>query len=121
MYVPFQDATFLPLRLDAGDWSQGSIRLPRLDAIAAKDSAGRLLLSVTNLDPSRPISIDVNVAGASLKTVSAQTLTAEKVDSINTFEAPETVTPRSLEAMLESGRLRATVPAKSVSVFTLAP
>jgi alpha-N-arabinofuranosidase len=121
MYVPFQDATFVPLKLDAGDWSQGSIRLPRLDAIAAKDAAGRLLLSVTNLDPAQPIAIDVNLAGISLQSVAAQTLTADKVDSINTFDAPETVAPRPLDATLQSGRLRATVPARSVSVLTLSP
>jgi alpha-N-arabinofuranosidase len=121
MYVPFQDATFVPLSLSAGEWSQGSIRLPRLDAIAAKDGAGRLLLSVTNLDPARPANIDVNVAGASVKSVSAQTLTAAKVDSINTFDAPDTVEPKPLIATLDAGRLHATVPPKSVTVFTLSP
>ena len=35
MYVPFQDATFMPVTFDAGTYSQGGITLPRLDAIAA--------------------------------------------------------------------------------------
>ena len=37
MYVPFQDATFVPVTFDAGTYTQGDITLPRVDAIAAKD------------------------------------------------------------------------------------
>ena len=121
MYVPFQDATFVPVQLEEGSWSQGSIQLPRLDAIAAKDPAGRLLLSVTNIDPVRPATINLNVAGSSPGSVSAQTLTADRVDSINTFDSPDTVAPKPLTATLEAGQLRATLPPKSVSVFILSP
>src|SRR6185503_10166552 len=35
MYVPFQDATFVPMTFDAGTYKQGAITLPRVDAIAA--------------------------------------------------------------------------------------
>jgi alpha-N-arabinofuranosidase len=121
MYVPFQDARSVPVKLDAGRWSQGTLSLPRLDAIAAKDTSGRLLLAVTNLDPARQAAIDVSVDGASLQSVSAETLSGEKVDSINTFESPQAVAPKPLAATLDAGRLRATVPAKSVTVFTLSP
>ena len=37
MYVPFQDATFVPVTFDAGTYTHGDITLPRVDAIAAKD------------------------------------------------------------------------------------
>ncbi len=42
MYVPFQDATFVPVAFDAVIYTQGNISLPRVDAIAAKDTYGRL-------------------------------------------------------------------------------
>jgi alpha-L-arabinofuranosidase len=120
MYVPFQDATFIPLTLNAGTWAHGKISLPRLDAIAAKDAQGRLLLAFTNVDPSRPAPIDVAIDG-SFASVTGETLTAAKVDSINTFEAPDTVTPKLLPATIESGRLKVTLEPKSVSVLVLAP
>ena len=53
MYVPFQDATFVPVTFDAGTYTHGNITLPRVDAIAAKDASGKLWLEVTNLDPIR--------------------------------------------------------------------
>jgi alpha-N-arabinofuranosidase len=36
MYVPFQDATFVPVAFDAGTYTHGGVSLPRVDAIAAK-------------------------------------------------------------------------------------
>ena len=41
MYVPFQDATFLPVNLTAGTYKAGDIELPRVDAIAARDPPAR--------------------------------------------------------------------------------
>jgi alpha-N-arabinofuranosidase len=40
MYVPFQDATFVPVTFNASAYTHGDITLPRVDAIAAKDRAG---------------------------------------------------------------------------------
>ena len=54
MYVPFQDATFVPVTFDAGWYTHGAVALPRLDAIAAKDANGKLWLEITNLDPNEP-------------------------------------------------------------------
>jgi alpha-N-arabinofuranosidase len=120
MYVPFQDATFIPLTLNAGTWTQGTISLPRVDAIAARDAQGRVLLAITNVDPSRPAPVDVALGG-SFSSVSGETLTAPKVDSINTFEAPDTVKPKPLAATLDAGRLAVTLEPKSVSVLVLTP
>jgi alpha-N-arabinofuranosidase len=121
MYVPFQDSTLIPLKVDAGTWTNGSITLPRVDALAAKDGRGRLVLALTNIDPARPANIDVAVAGLAVKSVSAETLTASRVDSINTFDAPNTVAPKALAATLTNGRLQTTLAPKSVSVFILSP
>src|SRR5262250_3400093 len=53
MYVPFQDATFVPVAFDAGTYAHDKITLPRVDAIAAKDKAGKLWLAITNVDPNQ--------------------------------------------------------------------
>ena len=65
MYVPFQDASFVPVSFDAGSYTHGNVTLPRLDAIAARDASGKLWLAVTNLDPNRPATIEASLAGAS--------------------------------------------------------
>jgi alpha-N-arabinofuranosidase len=121
MYVPFQDATFLPLTVNAGTWAQGAISLPRVDALAAKDKAGKLWLSLTNVDPSRPVQIEVDLRGATVNSATGEALTGPQVDSINSFEAPRVVAPKPLAATVQNGRLRVTLEPKSVNVIGLQP
>jgi alpha-N-arabinofuranosidase len=121
MYVPFQDAAFVPVTLDAGTYTHGDITLPRLDAIAARDAAGKLWLAVTNLDPRRPVSVEATLAGVTPTSAGGETLTAPRVDSVNSFETPDAVAPRPITANVESGRLALTLEPKSVTVVSIEP
>ena len=119
MYVPFQDATFVPVTFDAGTYKHGDVSLPRVDAIAAKDNSGKLWLEITNVDADQPADVEVNVSGANASSASGQTLTAPKVDSINTFDAPKTVVPKAIAGKVENGKLTLTVEPKSVTVISI--
>jgi alpha-N-arabinofuranosidase len=119
MYVPFQDATFVPVTFDAGTYTHGDITLPRVDAIAARDAAGRLWLALTNVDPNRPAEVEASLPGVAATSVSGETLTAPKVDSVNTFEAPNTVVPKPVSAKVEGGKLTLKLEPKSVTVISI--
>jgi alpha-N-arabinofuranosidase len=119
MYVPFQDATFVPVAFDAGTYTHGDITLPRVDAIAAKDAAGKLWLAITNLDPKQPIEIAASLAGVTAKSASGEILTAPKVDSVNTFEVPDTVVPKPVSAKVQGGKLALKLDPKSVTVISV--
>jgi alpha-L-arabinofuranosidase len=121
MYVPFQDSTFVPIDFDPGTVHRNGITLPRVDAIAARDASGKLWLEITNLDPEKPLSIDADVTGLTVKVASGETLTAPAVDSINTFAAPASVVPKPVTATVQDGRLTLTVEPKSVTVLALEP
>jgi len=121
MYVPFQDATFIPVAFDAGTYMQGSISLPRVDALAGRDASGKLWLEITNLDPEKPVAIDAEITGIIVKSAKGETLTASAVDSVNTFAAPNSVVPRPVSANVKGGRLALTVEPKSVTVLSLEP
>ena len=58
MYVPFQDATFVPVTFDAGTYTHGDITLPRVDAIAAKDAQRQAVAGAdqSRSQPARPTS-----------------------------------------------------------------
>jgi alpha-L-arabinofuranosidase len=105
MYLPFQDAAFMPVGFDAGTYSQGDIKLPRIDAVAVRDTAGKLWLAVTNLDPARPARIEL--------------LTAPRVDSVNSFDAPDTVVPRPFAGKADKGGITLELPGKSVAVVRI--
>jgi alpha-N-arabinofuranosidase len=119
MYVPFQDATFVPVTFNAGSYTQGDITLPRVDAIAAKDTAGKLWLEMTNVDPNQPVEIEVSLSGITAKSAVGETLTAPKVDSVNTFDAPKTIMPKSITAKVEGSKLALTLEPKSVTVISV--
>jgi alpha-N-arabinofuranosidase len=119
MYIPFQDATFVPVAIDAGADTHESVTLPRVDAIAAKDSSGKVWLEITNLDPANPAAIDVEVTGVKAKLAKAETLTAPAVDSINTFESPSTVVPKSAGVKVRDGKLSLTVEPRSITVVSI--
>jgi len=120
MYVPFQDATFLPVTFDRGTYTQGDVTLPRVDAIAARDTAGKVWLALTNVDAGRPVTLDVTLAGVTAKGVTGETLSAPRVDSVNTFEAKDTVAPKPAVASVQGGKVSLTLPPRSVTVVSVA-
>jgi alpha-L-arabinofuranosidase len=119
MYVPFQDATSIPVRIDAGTYVEGAVSLPRLDAIAAVDAAGVTWLALTNLDPDHSAQIAVMITGLSARSAGAETLTAAHVDAVNSFAAPSTVAPRTLRVEVRGGSVALELPPKSVSVVQI--
>jgi alpha-N-arabinofuranosidase len=119
MYVPFQDAAFVPVTFDSGTYEHGEITLPRVDAIAAKDTIGKVWLAITNIDPNQAAEIEVSLTGVSAKSATGETLTAPKVDSVNTFDAPSTVVPKPVSAKAAGGKLTMKLEPKSVTVISV--
>lgn len=119
MYLPFQDATFVPVQFDTGTFGSGDVRLPRVDAIAARDTGGKLWLSLTNVDPEQPADIEADFAGVTAQRASGETLTAAKVDSVNSFDAPNTVAPKPATVKLQGSKLTLRLEPKSVTVISL--
>jgi alpha-N-arabinofuranosidase len=119
MYLPFQDATLVPVTYDAGTYTHGDITLPRVDVIAGKDTAGTLWLALANVDPNRPVEFDTRLTGITAKTAAGETLTGPAIDSVNTFEAPNTVVPKPVSATITGDRLSITLAPKSVTVLAV--
>jgi alpha-N-arabinofuranosidase len=119
LYLPFHDATLLPASVSAGEYEHGGVRLPRVDAIAARDTAGKTWVALTHLDPTHAIRIVIDVAGARFTRARGETLRAPRVDSVNTFDAPRTVVPTPVSAQSGAGKFTLELPPASVTVVTL--
>jgi alpha-N-arabinofuranosidase len=119
MYVPFQDAALVPVTFNAGTYTNGNVTLPRVDAIAAKDKAGRLWLEITNVDPNQTAEVEINLPGITPKSAAGETLTAPKVDSVNSFAAPNAVMPKPISAKAQGGKLALRLEPKSVTVISV--
>jgi alpha-N-arabinofuranosidase len=117
MYVPFQDATSLPVTLDNNpQYTLGSVGIPTVSASAARGKDGKLYLSLINTNPKEAVHVTVGVAGAQAKAVNGSVLTAAAMDAHNTFASPKAVVPAPFQASVDDGKLVVKLPAKSVAV-----
>jgi alpha-L-arabinofuranosidase len=119
MYVPFQDATSVPLNVGASEYQRGEVKLPGVDAIAARDAKGVLHLALTNLNPERAAQVQLDLAGVKAARLRGETLAAPRIDSVNTFEAPATVVPKPVTVRVANGKANLTLAPASVTVIAV--
>jgi alpha-N-arabinofuranosidase len=119
LYLPFQDATFLPVQVSSSEYKHGDVTLPRVDAIAARDAQGKTWLAVSNLDPDAAAEIFLDVGSSKFKRARGETLVAPRVDSVNTFEAPNTVAPKPFSARASGSQLKMSLAPASITVVAL--
>ncbi|NHZ35987.1 alpha-N-arabinofuranosidase [Massilia rubra] len=120
MYVPFQDATSLPVTVvDDTAYTLGETTIPGISASAARAKDGKLYLSLVNTNPGKPADVVVNVSGKQLAAATGRVLTATAMDAHNTFQNPQAIKPAPFSAKASGGKLTVTVPAKAVVVVAL--
>ncbi|UGQ49077.1 alpha-N-arabinofuranosidase [Massilia endophytica] len=117
MYVPFQDATYLPAKIsNNGKYTLGSTTVPQVSASAARAKDGKVYVALVNTNPNKAVDVTVNLSGAKAGKLTGQVLTAQAMDAHNTFAHPEAVKPAPFSAAASGGKVVVKLPAKSVLV-----
>jgi alpha-N-arabinofuranosidase len=120
LYVPFQNATSMPVTIENNDAYQvGGASIPGISASAARAKDGKLYLALVNTHPQQPAEVVLNVAGQPASAASGRVLTAAAMDADNTFQHPRAVQPVPFSAKAEGGKLGLTLPAKAVLVVAI--
>jgi alpha-N-arabinofuranosidase len=120
MYIPFQDATSLPVAVDNDvAYSSNGKGVPGISATAARAKDGKVYIALVNTHPTRASDVTLNVAGLTVGGVAGQVLTADAMDAHNTFEQPQAIKPAPFSARAQDGKLTIKVPAKAVMVFAV--
>lgn len=119
MYVPFQDATSLPVQVEAPQYRHGEWQLSAVDASAASDPQGRLQLALVNVDPHRAATISAKISGKNARAAQGRILTAKAMDARNTFEQPNAIQPAPFKGTRRSDALLFELPPMSVAVVTV--
>lgn len=118
MYIPFQDATSLPLSISNNEvYKEGDKQVPGVSASAAIAKNGKTYLALANAHPSH--ATQVVIEAGKLKSAKGQILTADKMDTHNTFKDPDALTPANYKTTAKNGKLQFELPAKSVMVLEL--
>lgn len=120
MYNVHQDALHLPMDIKTNTYQFKGQSLPAISASASRDKAGKVHISLVNIDPNQPQSVNITLRGMSAGSVSGRILASAKVQDHNTFEKPNLVQPAEFKgAVIKDGVLSATLPPASVLVLEL--
>jgi alpha-L-arabinofuranosidase len=128
MYKVHQGATLIPVEITAPEYtfsgkSSGTSSgqsVPSLHASASRDQTGKLHVSIVNLDPSRSARVSMRIAGAAPANITGRVLTAPAMNTVNTFDNPDAVSPAPFQGVkVQGNQVTLTLPSKSVVVLEL--
>jgi alpha-N-arabinofuranosidase len=120
MYAVHQDAKLLPTEVRSADYQLGPGRIPTLNVSASRDKAGKIHVTLCNLNPHAPAEVDCELDGARPQRLLGRLLTAPELTAHNTFEQPDHVAIVSFDAGQITARgFVTTLPAKSVVALEL--
>lgn len=120
MYNVHQDATLLPISVSSNDYKMGKEKLKAVSASASKDKNGLTHISVVNIDAHLSQEVAINISGTKYTSVSGRILSADKLQSHNSFEDPEKVTPKTFTgAVLTGSSIKLSLPPFSVVVLEM--
>ena len=120
MFKVHQDAKYLPMQLTSPDYVMGDKKIPAINVSASQDAAGKVHISLTNLDPHKNITISTSLKDIKWKTVTGQILTSANITDINTFDKPNKVQLESFKGAKKDGdNLVVVMPAKSAVTLEL--
>lgn len=120
MYTPHHDAKLLTSELQSAQYEFGSDHIPAVNVSASQDQAGKIHVTLCNLNPNSPAEVTCELQGASVKQISGRVLTAPEITAHNTFEQPEVVkTAQFTSAKANDNGFSVTLPSKSVVALEL--
>ena len=118
MFKVHHDAELVPIHLESPDYTFEDRTLPMLSVSASKNQEGNISMSIINIDPHRSAELRIDLRGMEAGLVSGRILSADAINSHNTFENPEEVKPEEFSAgSFKKGTLTTTIPAKSIVVM----
>jgi len=95
-------------------------KLPAMNVSASRDGAGKIHVSLVNIDAHDAMEVVGKVQGATPKRITGQILTAAEITAHNTFEKPTVVEPAPFkDAKITEAGFTATLPAKSIVVLEI--
>jgi alpha-N-arabinofuranosidase len=115
MYKVHQNASSIPIELTAPEYKIDQKSVPSLSVSASRTADGELHISIVNLDPNRAAEISTTISGATVKSITGEVLTDQRMNAMNTFENPNAIKPVSFkDYKFQGSQLSLNIPAKSV-------
>tara|TARA_R110002051_G_scaffold314934_1_gene392575 strand:- start:11637 stop:13193 length:1557 start_codon:yes stop_codon:yes gene_type:complete len=118
MYNVHHDSKLLPVSFDSPMYTYGDDELAALSVSASQDQKGKVHISLTNIDPSNDLQVNIPISDLDVKKFTAQILASKNLQDHNEFDEPNKITPEEFKDFkVKKGTLEITIPAFSVIVF----
>lgn len=115
MFKVHQNAKLIPVKLACADYKLEDKSVPSISVSASKDSAGRIHVTLVNLNPVTESPVEIDLGGEKALTVTGQVITAGNMNDYNDFGAAAKVMPSAFQDFKrEEGKLWVKMPSKSV-------
>ncbi|MEH7116696.1 alpha-N-arabinofuranosidase [Neobacillus vireti] len=122
MYKVHQDAELLAVDSSFGTYEFNGETLPQVTVSASKNTEGKIHVSLCNIDHQNAAELDLDLRGihAANTKVTGTIITADKMNSHNTFENPDVVKPTAFTGVtVENNKLAIKLPAMSVVTLVI--
>lgn len=122
MYKGHKDALLLPSELKTEDYTLNDESIPAISSSASLADDGSMSITLSNVNPNKSVVLDITIDGKEIKSVEdAMVLTAPAVNSINTFDKTDTVSPKEFKGVKKTSKnsLKVELPSKSLVAFKI--
>ena len=104
MYAGHQDAVNLPCFVETALLGEGDTEVPGLSASASRTEDGSVLVTVSNLHASESLTVEVALHGLDQPALDGRILMGQALNSHNTFDDPERVSPQAYDGIRPTTR-----------------
>lgn len=118
MMAGHQDGNIIDIDYQAGETGVDGINVPKI-SISASEKEGVMTISACNTSLTEAEEVQLEIRDITKNSVTATVVTATEMNAHNTFDAPDNVKEEKLEAVIENGVVKFTMPAMSVVALTL--
>lgn len=115
MYQVHQDAQYLPTRFASPDYTFENGKIPAVNISSSKDANGVIHISLVNVDPNKGQTISINLLDLKYTAVTGTIISSPKYSDYNDFNDKNKIVIKPFnDVRTEGGRVKLTLPAKSV-------
>jgi len=120
-YTVHYDAMYYPLEFVSPLYTLGEVSIPAIHGTASESEDGSINITLTNVDAKNSHDLILEINSLNGKSISStRILTADNVNSYNSFENSKIVTPTDYNgAKVTNNSLTVSIPSKSLVVITL--
>lgn len=120
MYKVHQDAYLVTSALDCDTYTYDGESVPALNISSSIDRNGKMHISICNLHATKTENLDCSLKGYQATSVKGQIVTADKLNTYNSFDKPDEIVIHDFTAFkLNSGKLNVEMPPHSVVTLEL--